>query len=154
MKNNALSDFIFNSKYSKYDPKLKRKETFEEAVDRIDNMHRDYLEVNYTHATINKEFMDDYEASIQSYRNKEFLGSQRGLQFGGAPILKNHTKLFNCSFTYVDRLEVFGQIEWVLLCGCGVGISVEKQHIDKIPNMTNNLNKELYTYKIEDSIEG
>ena len=154
MKNNALSDFIFNSKYSKYDPKLKRKETFEEAVDRIDNMHRDYLEVNYTHATINKEFMDDYEASIKSYKNKEFLGSQRGLQFGGAPILKNHTKLFNCSFTYVDRLEVFGQVEWVLLCGCGVGISVEKQHIDKIPNMTHNLNKELYTYKIEDSIEG
>lgn len=154
MKNNALSDFIFTSKYSRFDPKLGRKETYEEAINRIDNMHRDHLEINYTAATINQEFLQDYTEAMESYKRKEFLGSQRGLQFGGAPILKNNTKLFNCSFTYIDRLEVFGQIEWVLLCGCGAGASVEYQHVNKLPNMVDKLNDEVYTHEIDDSIEG
>ena len=149
-----LSNFIFQSKYSKFIPDLNRKETFEESINRIDSMHTEHLFNNYPNAFKNSEFANDYIECIEAYKQKKILGSQRGLQFGGTPILKNNCKLFNCSFTYVDRLEVFKQIEWVLLCGCGVGISVEKQHIDKLPAMCDNLSSEVYTHVISDDIEG
>ena len=150
----ALSNFIFQSKYSRYNSALKRKETFEESVERINNMHIEHLSQNYSNALNNSEFISDYLESIDLYKSKKIFGSQRGLQFGGSPILNKNCRIYNCSATYVDRLEVFKEIEWVLLCGCGVGVSVEKQHIDKLPNFLSNLSSESENYVIEDSIEG
>ena len=150
----ALSNFIFQSKYSRYNSALKRKETFEESVERINNMHIEHLSQNYSNALNNSEFISDYLEAIDLYKSKKIFGSQRGLQFGGTPILNKNCRIYNCSATYVDRLEVFKEIEWVLLCGCGVGVSVEKQHIDKLPNFLSNLSSESENYVIEDSIEG
>lgn len=150
----ALSNFIFQSKYSRYNSALKRKETFEESVERINNMHIEHLSQNYSNALNNSEFISDYLESIDLYKSKKIFGSQRGLQFGGSPILNKNCRIYNCSATYVDRLEVFKEIEWVLLCGCGVGVSVEKQHINKLPNFLSSLSSESENYLIEDSIEG
>lgn len=152
--NNTLSDFVFQSKYSKYIPELGRKETWEESVDRIKSMHTDHLLANYPQAFNNTAFTSDFITAMDDYSSKKLLGSQRGLQFGGKPVLDKNCRLFNCSFTYVDRLEVFKQIEWVLLCGCGVGVSVEHQHVDKLPKMVDKLSEEVFTYSIPDSIEG
>lgn len=152
--NNSLSEFIFQSKYARYDQALGRKETWEESVTRIHNMHIDYLNDKYQYVFNNAEFRKDFLESIKAYKDKLFIGSQRALQFGGTPILNKHARLFNCSFTYVDRLEVFKEIEWVLLCGCGAGISVEHQHINKLPKMLPQVSKDTETYVIEDSIEG
>ena len=152
--NNTLSDFIFQSKYSKYIPELGRKETWEESVNRIANMHLKHLHDGYEASLKNSQFNIDFDEAFLDYRDKKLLGSQRGLQFGGEPVLKKNCRLFNCSFTYVDRLDVFKEIEWVLLCGCGVGISVERQHVDKLPKMRDCLSSEVYDYVIDDSIEG
>jgi ribonucleoside-diphosphate reductase alpha chain len=152
--NNALNEFIFQSKYSRYNPSLGRKETWEESVDRISNMHIQHLTENYPQALNNAEFASDYLEAIEAYKEKKVFGSQRGLQFGGTPILRKHCRLFNCSATYADRLEVFKQAEWVMLCGCGVGISVEKQHVDKLPSMNNVLRSDTEDWIIPDTIEG
>ena len=58
--NNALNEFIFQSKYSRYNPSLGRKETWEESVDRISNMHIQHLTENYPQALNNAEFASDY----------------------------------------------------------------------------------------------
>ena len=150
----ALSDFIFQSKYARYIPNLGRKETFEESVDRIYNMHIKHLEKNYPHVLNSAEFNNDFIEAVDAYKRMEVFGSQRALQFGGDPILKRNCKLFNCAFTYCDRLEVFKEIEWVLLCGCGAGISIEFQHVNKLPKMLKHLSSEVQEYKISDSIEG
>lgn len=152
--NKALSEFIFQSKYSRYNSKLGRKETWEESVDRIQDMHIKHLTQNYPNALLNSDFNNDFLEFIELYKEKKVLGSQRGLQFGGDPILRKNCRLFNCSFTYCDRLEVFKEIEWVLLCGAGAGVSVEKQHVNKLPKMLNKTSNEVITYKVEDSIEG
>lgn len=152
--NKALSEFIFQSKYSRYNSKLGRKETWEESVDRIQDMHIKHLTQNYPNALLNSDFNNDFLEFIELYKEKKVLGSQRGLQFGGDPILRKNCRLFNCSFTYCDRLEVFKEIEWVLLCGAGAGVSVEKQHVNKLPKMLDNTSNEVITYKVEDSIEG
>ena len=150
----ALSDFIFQSKYARYIPNLGRKETFKESVDRIYNMHIKHLEKNYPHVLNSAEFNNDFIEAIDAYKKMKVFGSQRALQFGGDPILKKNCKLFNCAFTYCDRLEVFKEIEWVLLCGCGAGISIEFQHVNKLPKMLKHLSSEVQEYKISDSIEG
>jgi len=152
--NNALSDFIFQSKYSRYNAKLGRKETWEESVSRIDNMHVNHLLDNYPDAINSSQFNEDYLEAMQAYKDKKLLGSQRGLQFGGDPILKKNCRLFNCSFTYADRLDIFKEIEWVLLCGAGAGLSVERQHVNKLPRMVDTLSTSIEDYIIEDSIEG
>ena len=150
----ALSEFIFQSKYSRYNPKLGRKETFEESVDRISDMHLKHLQEEYPNVLNNAEFNNDYLEAIEAYKRGEVYGSQRALQFGGDPILKKNARLFNCAFTYCDRLDVFKEIEWVLLCGCGSGVSVEYQHVNKLPQMPKELSDEVINYQIEDSIEG
>ena len=150
----ALNDFIFQSKYAKYNSILGRKETFEESVDRIMNMHITYLTQKYPEAFKNVEFSNDFMEAFESYKSKKVFGSQRALQFGGSPILNKHCRQYNCAFTYADRLEVFKEIEWVLLCGCGAGVSVEKQHVIKLPKMLDKLSEETKTFQVEDSIEG
>lgn len=151
--NKALNDFIFQSKYARYNSTLGRKETFEESIERIVDMHIKFLRDKYPHVFESSEFNSDFIEAIQAYRNKKVYGSQRGLQFGGEPVLRKHARLFNCSFTYVDRLEVFKQVEWVLLTGCGVGLSVEYKHVNKLPRMIDDLSNEVETVVIEDSIE-
>lgn len=151
--NSALNEFIFQSKYSRYNPKLGRKETWEEAVERISNMHIQHLTENYSYVLENAEFMNDYIEAIEAYKNKLVFGSQRGLQFGGKPILNKHCRLFNCSATYADRLEVFKELEWVLLCGAGAGVSVERKHVDKLPKMVDTLSKDNEDWVIGDDIE-
>lgn len=152
--NSALSDFIFQSKYSKYRPDLGRKETFEESVDRISQMHMKHLTDEYPLSINNVEFVNDYLEAIEAYKNKLAYGSQRALQFGGDPILRKHCRIYNCAFCYMDSLDRFKEIEWVLLCGSGVGCSVEAQHINKLPSMVDELNSESEEFIIPDSIEG
>lgn len=152
--NSALSDFVFQSKYAKYRPDLRRKETFEESVDRISQMHIQHLTEEYPLSINNAEFVNDYLEAIEAYKNKLAYGSQRALQFGGTPILRKHCRIYNCAFCYMDSLDRFKEIEWVLLCGSGVGCSVEAQHINKLPSMIEELNSESEEFVISDSIEG
>lgn len=151
---NALNDFIFQSKYARYNHTLGRKETWKESVQRIQNMHITHLTQNYPHVLENADFMNDFVQAMEAYGDQKVFGSQRGLQFGGSPILNKHCRLFNCSASYADHLDVFKEAEWIMMCGCGVGISVEKQYISKLPSMDYSLSKDNEEWLIPDNIEG
>lgn len=155
--NQALQDYIFYSKYSRYNKALKRKETFKEAVNRVFDMHEKHLIKNFPHLLDGNEqsveFFEMFSKAFDLAEEQVVLGSQRALQFGGDQILSKNLKMFNCSATYVDRIDVFKEIEYVLLCGCGVGISVQKLHIEKLPSMLGP-DKEKVEFTIPDSIEG
>lgn len=153
-QSNALGEFIFQSKYARYNSNLKRKETFEESVDRILQMHLKHLKDKYPEVLNSAEFNNDLLEAFEEYKNKNVYGSQRALQFGGDPILRKNEKIFNCSYTYIDDLERFKQIEYLLLCGCGVGCSVEYKHVNTLPEMAEVLNSSVEEYIIKDSIEG
>lgn len=151
---NALSEFIFQSKYAKFLPEKGRKETFEESVDRILQMHMTHLQDKYSQAINNSDFCNDFIQASESCKKGLIYGSQRALQFGGDSILKHNEKIYNCSFLYADKLEVFKIVEWLGLNGCGVGISVESKHINKLPCMCEHLNEKTYNHVISDDIEG
>lgn len=160
-----MSDFNFVSKYAKYNPELKRRETFEESVDRMIDMH---LEKYLAHSNngvwahgataTEKEIRAKIEWAFDLVKQKKLLASQRALQFGGAGVLKHNLRSYNCSTTYIDRLRVFAEIEYLLLCGCGVGFSVQKHHVAKLPWLITPEMKD-WTGKninvnVDDSIEG
>jgi ribonucleoside-triphosphate reductase len=146
----SLSDYTFYSRYSHYLPDHKRRETWSEAVKRVYDMHRKfYAEQISKNPSLNEEI--DFAETQQ--KKKRVLAAQRTLQFGGAPIFKHNVRLYNCSATHIDRPRVFQEAMYVLLCGCGVGFSVQKCHVSKLPNLTKRGSSEK-TYVIEDSIEG
>ena len=141
-----LSNLKFYESYSKYRDDLGRKETWEESVDSVMEMHYE----KFKHLTELTPYLD---SATQSYKNKQILASQRNLQFRGDSIKKHNVKLFNCSSTYIDRPEVFKQIMYILLNGCGVGYSVEKRFVENLPTIKKR-NDNTVTHIIEDSVEG
>ena len=150
-----MAEYVFLSKYSQ------RKENgilenWNETVDRIYGMHEVKLKElglfnDLTKKALNKAKKFEY--------NKVILSSQRGRQFASSNknsgILKHEAKMYNCSSTFIDRPKVFSEIMYLLLCGCGVGYSLHKEYIEKLPEVkehTHTLPSVLFT--IPDSIEG
>lgn len=145
-----MSDYKFYSSYSKYDEILKRKESWNDSVERIFNMHA----VKYSDKiSNNEEFFNLFSFAKDKYKEKLVLGSQRALQFGGEPILKHESKLYNCITGYCDRVEFFQEAMYWLLSGCGVGFSVQHKHIEKLPKIKKRSNRSK-VFTIHDSIEG
>lgn len=87
----ALSAFNFKQSYARYNPALKRRETWDESVERVMAMHRKHLGPQRAEA-LSKE-LAEIEAA---YKARRILGSQRSLQFGGEAVLKKHPRSYNC----------------------------------------------------------
>ena len=147
LKNKTLSDYVFASKYAKYDKTLRRRETYEECVDR-------YLST-FTTAPQGKHSMPpSIVAEVrEALVSRKISGSQRGLQFGGEAILRKNERAYNCSSSFCDRPAFFKEAMYLLLCGCGVGFSVSKEHVNKLPRLCKPAPIS-YNYVVEDSIEG
>jgi len=150
-----LQKYTFVSKYARWLPDQKRRETWQEAVDRVKNM---MLE-KYKDKNVDDEINWAYDFMLE----KKVLGSQRLLQFGGKPVLKKNVRSYNCSGSYVNRLDFFQECMYVLLCGAGVGYSVQFQHINQLPKFNQDAVygvKNKYGWKsaeqfiIPDTIEG
>ena len=140
----ALQDYTFVSKYAQYLKPLKRRETWNESIDRVRDMNlRRYPQIK-----------EEMEWAFEISRKKKVLGSQRALQFGGKAIEKNNARIYNCAASYCDRLRFFQESFWMLLAGTGVGFSVQKHHIAKLPTLINEKKNQEKTFIIQDSIEG
>ena len=143
-----MSDAKFFEGYSRWDDNKNRYETWEEAVDRVMTMHRKYYKDKMTDEL--SSLMD--KAQI-SYSNKDILGAQRALQFGGDQIIKNPMRMYNCTSTYADRADFFGEFFHILLCGAGCGVSNQLHHVAKLPKIQNRT-KQAKIHTATDDIEG
>lgn len=143
-----MSDAKFFEGYSRWDDSLNRYETWDEAVERVMNMHRDFYSDVMT-----DELSSLIDEAEELYKDKYFLGAQRALQFGGEQLIKHQMRLYNCTSTYADRIAYFGELFYVLLCGAGAGVSVQTHHVEKLPKITNRT-KQAKIHVVEDSIEG
>lgn len=147
MSMQALQDYVFTSKYSRYVPEKLRRETYEEAVDRVIDMHKRHFDAKGI------DVSDFIEEARQGMYQRLVLGSQRAMQFGGDPILRKNARMYNCTTSYCDRPRFFQESLWLLLCGAGVGFSVQTHHIAKLPALARPRGEEIL-YKIPDTIEG
>lgn len=143
-----LSQTKFYEAYSRWDESLDRYETWEEAVTRVMNMHRDYYKDKMTPKL--SQMIDEAESL---YKLQYALGAQRALQFGGEQLLKHQMRMYNCTSSYADRTAFFQELFYILLCGAGAGFSVQYHHVDKLSDIAER-KKQAKGYVVEDSIEG
>ncbi|HRC95277.1 MAG TPA: hypothetical protein PK317_00610, partial [Coprothermobacter proteolyticus] len=139
-----LSDITIFNKYAKYIPEIRRRETWEEICERNMVMHV-------------RKFPDQKEIIKKVYKEfvmtKKVLPSMRSMQFGGRPIELSNNRMFNCAYVAADAPAAFWESMFLLLGGSGVGYSVQKQHVDKLPIVLCPSNKQR-RFLVGDSIEG
>tara|TARA_R110002012_G_scaffold109699_1_gene253763 strand:- start:20589 stop:22406 length:1818 start_codon:yes stop_codon:yes gene_type:complete len=131
-------------KYAKYNPELKRRETWKELVTRNKEMHIKHY----------PKLKDEIEKVYELVYDKKILPSMRSMQFGGKPIEISPNRIYNCAYLPIDSLDSFNECMFLLLGGTGVGYSVQKHHVAKLPPINKPYSKRTKRYLIGDSIEG
>lgn len=148
----VVGEYIFLSKYSQ--THNGEKEKWEDAVARVMDMHfKRYA--GKIKPEDEPEFSALFTKAYNFYLDKRILGAQRALQYGGELMLEKHARFYNCSSTYIDRVQVFEEIMYLLLCGAGTGYSVQRVHTDKLPIPKGFSNvQQPEKFVIPDTIEG
>lgn len=144
ISNKILSDITVYMKYARYIPDKNRRETWEELVTRNKEMHQKKY----------PQLADEIENVYKFVYEKKVLPSMRSLQFGGKPIEISPNRIYNCAYLPVDDWRAFGEIMFLLLGGTGVGYSVQKHHVEKLPPIHKPKMDRERRYLVSDSIEG
>jgi ribonucleoside-triphosphate reductase len=137
-----LSDITVFMKYAKFDKTKNGRENWNELVDRNKQMHLEKF------PQLAQEIEDAYEFVY----DKKILPSMRSLQFAGKPIAINNARLYNCCFLPIDHTDAFSEVMFLLLSGTGVGYSVQRHHVEKLPEINKPVKSRRYL--VGDSIEG
>ena len=136
--------FIATSRYARWLEDENRRETWPETVGRfIDNIVRP--------ADIDSKTIDEIEDAIL---NLEVMPSMRALMTAGQAANRDNTCVYNCSYLPVDHPRAFDEAMFILLCGTGVGFSVERQAIQKLPQVPQDLEEVEDIIVVQDSKEG
>jgi ribonucleoside-diphosphate reductase alpha chain len=144
VSNRILSDITVYMKYAKYLPELNRRESWEELVTRNKEMHIKRY----------PKLATEIEAAYQYVYDKKVLPSMRSLQFGGKPIEISPNRIYNCAYLPIDDWRAFGETMFLLLGGTGVGYSVQKHHVESLPEIRKPNSDRTRRFLIADSIEG
>jgi ribonucleoside-triphosphate reductase (thioredoxin) len=144
LSNKILSDITVYMKYAKYLPNKNRRETWEELVTRNKEMHQ----TKYPH------IKDEIEEVYKLVYDKKILPSMRSLQFGGKPIEISPNRVYNCAYLPIDHVDAFSETMFLLLGGTGVGFSVQKHHVEALPDIKKPNPNRNRRYLVGDSIEG
>ena len=144
LSNEILSNITVYMQYARYIVDLQRRETWEELVTRNKEMH----------IKKHPELKEEIEEVYKFVYDKKILPSMRSLQFGGKPIEISPNRIYNCAYLPIDDWRAFGETMFLLLGGTGVGYSVQKHHVDLLPEIRKPSNLKNRRYLIGDSIEG
>jgi len=144
ISNRILSDITVYMKYSKYIPEFNRRETWQELVTRNMDMHIKH------YPQLEKEIRENYMYVFK----KQVLPSMRSMQFAGKPIEISPNRIYNCAFAPIDDWRVFSEIMFLLLGGTGVGYSVQKHHVEALPEIQKPSKERGRRWLVADSIEG
>jgi ribonucleoside-diphosphate reductase alpha chain len=139
-----LSDITVHMKYAKYMPTLERRETWSELVDRNKKMHTKKFPM----------LKDEIDEAYQFVYDRKILPSMRSMQFAGKSIEISPNRVYNCAYAPIDDWRVFSEIMFLLLGGTGVGVSVQKHHVECLPEIRKPNSDRTRRYLIGDSIEG
>tara|TARA_R110000851_G_scaffold259395_1_gene411903 strand:+ start:279 stop:2093 length:1815 start_codon:yes stop_codon:yes gene_type:complete len=131
-------------KYAKYMPELERRETWQELVTRNKAMHLK------KYPTLKKEINEAYKMVY----DKKVLPSMRSMQFAGKPIEISPNRVYNCAYLPIDDWRAFSETMFLLLGGTGVGYSVQKHHVENLPDIRKPNYERARRFLIADSIEG
>ena len=137
-------NFIATSRYARWLDDEGRRETWSETVTR-------YVDYMAEKVGLDDKDSDDIWAAIH---NLDVMPSMRALMTAGKALDRDNTAGYNCSYLPVDDMKAFDEAMYILLCGTGVGFSVERQYVDKLPEVPEVLSESQTTIVVRDSKEG
>ncbi len=143
---NPLSEFIYYRSYSRWLPDENRRETWIETV----NRYMDFMRENIG----NKYSDEEYNELREAILNQEVMPSMRLVWSAGSAARTTNVAGYNCSFIAPSKLQDFGEIMYLSMCGTGVGFSVEQQTVQQLPQIKRQAGEVLTTHIIPDSKEG
>ena len=142
--------FIYVSRYSRWLEKENRRETWEETVERYFYFFENHLKDSQSYkldSSLRQELKD-------AVLNLEIMPSMRSLMTAGEALTRDNTAGYNCAFIAINRVRAFDEVLHVLMCGTGVGFSVERQYIEKLPTIAEHFNHSDTTIVVQDSKTG
>ena len=147
---NPYENFIALSRYARWIPEENRRETWGETVDR-------YFEFMLNALKTNHNYIPD-EKLVAELKNGVFernvMPSMRSVMTSGAALERDNVAGYNCAFLPVDSPRSFDETMYILMCGTGVGFSVEYKYINKLPAVPESLEKSTTVITVEDSKQG
>tara|TARA_R100000654_G_scaffold61578_1_gene88497 strand:- start:1012 stop:3018 length:2007 start_codon:yes stop_codon:yes gene_type:complete len=145
MQNELMGQVVFASQYAQQ--KENGRESWEDAVDRVIRMHvKKYPSLE-----------EEIKNKFALVKQKRIVPSQRSMQFGGKAIEERNMRIYNCTYSPADRPRFFSEMFWLLLCGCGTGFSVKREHIKDLPRIIDvetHQKRKTLVHVVQDSIEG
>ena len=123
--------FIHLSRYSRFQDAIGRRESWDETVNRYFEFFSNHLKTNCSF-NLDKHLLSELKSAVL---NLEIMPSMRALMTAGEALQRDNVAGYNCSYVTVSRVRAFDEILYVLLCGTGVGFSVERQYVEKLPTI-------------------
>ena len=147
---NPYENFIALSRYARWISEDNRRETWGETVDRYFSFMLNHLKQNYS-------YIPD-EKLVAELKNGVFersvMPSMRSVMTSGLALERDNVTGYNCAFLPVDSPRSFDETMYILMCGTGVGFSVEYKYINKLPAVPESLEKSTTVIMVEDSKQG
>jgi len=143
-------EFIHLSRYSRWLEEEKRRETWAETVARYFNFFQNHLKEKHGYK-LPSELRKELETAVL---NLEIMPSMRALMTAGEALARDNTAGYNCSYVAVNKVRAFDEILYILMCGTGVGFSVERQYVEKLPTISEHFTQSDTVIVVKDSKEG
>jgi ribonucleoside-triphosphate reductase len=143
-------EFIYKSRYSRWIESENRRETWPETVNRYFNFFEEHLRENQGYK-LPKDLRSELESAVL---NLEIMPSMRALMTAGEALKRDNTAGYNCSYVAINNIRAFDEILYVLMCGTGVGFSVERQYVEKLPTIAEQFTDSETLIVVQDSKGG
>ena len=140
-------NYIAISRYARWIEKENRRETWSETVER----YVSYMQGRYEKLTSKKLDKKERDRWIDAITTLKVMPSMRALMTAGPALDKDNVAGFNCSYVAIDNVRTFDEIMYILMCGTGVGFSVERQYVDKLPEIAEQFHTTETVIKVRDS---
>lgn len=150
MQDTVYETFIAKSRYARYLETEQRRENWPETVERYFTFITDHLSTKYNYQ-IDSDVLSQLKQAVIL---KEVLPSMRAIMTAGPALYRDNTAGYNCSYLPVDDPKAFDEAMFILLCGTGVGFSVERQYVNKLPEIPDKIYDSKTTVVVDDSKEG
>lgn len=144
-------EIIYKSKYSRWDDKLKRRENWDETIDRYKNFMLNNVLEKRLGKDISENILNDFNMAIDFIKEKNVVPSMRALWSSGKALEQSHIASYNCAYIVVDSFKSFAETMYILMHGTGVGFSVESQYVNKMPSINSEMNETDDVIEFKDS---
>ena len=140
-------NYIAISRYARWIEEKNRRETWSETVER----YVSYMQGRYEKLTNKKLDKKERDRWVDAITTLKVMPSMRALMTAGPALDKDNVAGFNCSYVAIDNVRTFDEIMYILMCGTGVGFSVERQYVDKLPEIAEKFHTTETVIKVRDS---